>query len=274
MSKSNRTTCKDCGVAIDKGNLCANCLSTIRRNAALKLYKDNPELREVRSIQLKERYEDPEEREKTRQQQLERWSSEEKREFQRQKQLKFIEEHPDITESRREASKNYWKNEEARKKQSSEVLNRWQDEEYKNKQSEARKGNKNAENLRGHKQSEEHIESRAISLKNYHKDNPDAIKGANNPHWNGGTSFLPYTPEFNSEFKQFIRTRQNHKCADIHLGNCSEDNCELPIHHIDRDRKNSTPHNCIALCVRHHGMSHNEETRIRHRKYLKDNFSL
>ncbi len=64
------------------------------------------------------------------------------------------------------------------------------------------------------------------------------------PQWLGGSSFLPYPPEFNKEKKQFIKNR------DLNI--CQTPNCmnteNLCIHHIDYDKKNNNPENLITLC--------------------------
>ena len=73
------------------------------------------------------------------------------------------------------------------------------------------------------------------------------------PNWLGGKSFEPYTLDFNKQFKEAIRIRDNYTCQ---LCSIFEDdhlilyNGRLHIHHIDYNKKNSFPQNCIALCLR------------------------
>lgn len=67
--------------------------------------------------------------------------------------------------------------------------------------------------------------------------------------WNGGSTYEPYTPEFNMDLKVRIRERDNYSC-----GVCGKDlrNDRIDIHHIDYDKKNSVENNLIALCVKCH----------------------
>jgi hypothetical protein len=67
--------------------------------------------------------------------------------------------------------------------------------------------------------------------------------------WNGGTTFEPYTPEFNAELKLFIKERDKYQCAI-----CKKDlvGKRIDIHHIDYDKKHSNRNNLIALCVNCH----------------------
>ncbi len=73
----------------------------------------------------------------------------------------------------------------------------------------------------------------------------------NNPNWNGGTSFEPYTFDFNIRFKEAIRERDN-RCCIICNRMEEELNELLSIHHIDYDKKNTFPQNCVSLCRKHH----------------------
>ena len=77
--------------------------------------------------------------------------------------------------------------------------------------------------------------------------------GEQNPAWLGGKSFEPYTSDFNKQFKEAIKERDNYTCQlcsifeDDHL---KLHNRRLDIHHIDYDKKNTFPQNCITLCMR------------------------
>jgi len=67
------------------------------------------------------------------------------------------------------------------------------------------------------------------------------LKGELNPSWKGGTSFLPYSPEFNTQMKLFIKERDDDLCqVCFKKGKC--------VHHIDYDKLNSSPNNLILLC--------------------------
>lgn len=71
--------------------------------------------------------------------------------------------------------------------------------------------------------------------------------GEDNPAWVGGVSFEPYTPDFNVVFKRKIRERDNYCCVV-----CNEheeiSGRRLSVHHIDYNKKNSFPQNCVSLC--------------------------
>ncbi len=77
--------------------------------------------------------------------------------------------------------------------------------------------------------------------------------GEGNPAWNGGSSYEPYSPDFNDDFKQRIRNRDANKCIV----------CKLPgrsVHHIDYDKNNTKDNNCVTLCSACHGATnHNRE---------------
>lgn len=71
--------------------------------------------------------------------------------------------------------------------------------------------------------------------------------GENNPNWHGGKSFEPYGLDFNRRFKESIRVRDNYCC--VVCNKMQEDlGYELSIHHIDYDKLNSFPQNCVSLC--------------------------
>ena len=74
-----------------------------------------------------------------------------------------------------------------------------------------------------------------------------------NPNWKGGKSFEPYSQNFNNQFKEIIRLRENFMC--IKCGMKEEDHKiifkrNLSIHHINYDKKLTTFENCCATCVR------------------------
>ena len=74
-----------------------------------------------------------------------------------------------------------------------------------------------------------------------------AQQGERNHCWQGGTSFEPYTPEFNEELKEQIRERDNYTCqiCSVPETECLE---KLAIHHVDYDKQNNLGSNLISLC--------------------------
>lgn len=67
------------------------------------------------------------------------------------------------------------------------------------------------------------------------------------------TNYVPdgYPPEFNQEFRRYIRKRDKFRCAI-----CDRDNLILNVHHIDYTKKNTTKMNCVTLCRDCHTMIH------------------
>ena len=129
-----------------------------------------------------------------------------------------------------------------------------QTQEAKQKQSETKikkgifKGQKNP-NF-GKKMSEEQINQISETIKEQYKNgrvlSSTIFKsGELSSFWNNGSSFEPYSLEFNKQRKQFILERDNYTCQNP---NCEDKHDKLHIHHIDYDKKNSIPENLIALC--------------------------
>ncbi len=63
----------------------------------------------------------------------------------------------------------------------------------------------------------------------------------NHPNWLGGKSLEGYDINFNKTFKKLIKLRDN---ACVLCGA----NEKLIIHHIDYNKLNSIPKNCVTLC--------------------------
>jgi len=63
-----------------------------------------------------------------------------------------------------------------------------------------------------------------------------------NPNWNDGTSFEPYSIDWNESLKKSIRKRDNHICQLCNKkGNT--------VHHIDYNKQNCSESNLITLCT-------------------------
>ncbi len=69
--------------------------------------------------------------------------------------------------------------------------------------------------------------------------------GDKNPAWNGGTSFLPYPPEWTRKYKHSIKDRDNNECQNPY---CEQNTEKLDVHHIDYNKKNCSQFNLITLC--------------------------
>ncbi len=79
-----------------------------------------------------------------------------------------------------------------------------------------------------------------------------ALSGENHHNWNNGSHLKPYDKRFNNLFKRRIRKRDNYVCmiCGIHSEKLKG---ALDIHHINYDKLNSIPENCISLCKSCHG---------------------
>lgn len=80
----------------------------------------------------------------------------------------------------------------------------------------------------------------------------------NNPTWNNGSSFEPYGIEFNKEFKNLVRLRDNFCCLNCGISEQKHlilTNRRLAIHHIDYNKLNTCLLNCCALCNRCHSLT-------------------
>jgi 5-methylcytosine-specific restriction endonuclease McrA len=77
------------------------------------------------------------------------------------------------------------------------------------------------------------------------------MKGKNNPNWNKGSSFEPYSLEWIGELKKKIRTRDNHICQNCGMTeeeHIKKYNRVLDVHHIDYNKQNCKEINLITTC--------------------------
>jgi len=87
----------------------------------------------------------------------------------------------------------------------------------------------------------------------YNKIHPKC--GRDNPSWNNGSSFIPYTSEFSKRLKKEIKTRDKFTCQI-----CNNESAIIQIHHIDYDKNNCSKNNLISLCPSCHGQTqHNRQ---------------
>ena len=114
-------------------------------------------------------------------------------------------------------------------------------------------------------------------VREYYKDNPGPNKdkfGAQNYNWRGGTSFEPYSEEFNDPLKEQIRKRDGYVCQLCDM--TQKEHVEryerkLIVHHIDYDKQNCDPHNLISLCFSCHGKTNGN--RKRYKKLLNEHIA-
>ena len=79
------------------------------------------------------------------------------------------------------------------------------------------------------------------------KSHNGLTKKENHPNWLGGISFEPYDKQWDKKYKEMIKQRDNYTCQI-----CNEQKKTLPVHHIDYNKKNSIPSNCLTLCTQCH----------------------
>ncbi len=76
----------------------------------------------------------------------------------------------------------------------------------------------------------------------------ESSSGEKSGTWKGGLSFKPYDSNFTTNFKKFIRERDNQICllCNIHREKLKK---ALAVHHIDYNKQNTCKENCCVLCT-------------------------
>ena len=69
-----------------------------------------------------------------------------------------------------------------------------------------------------------------------------------NANWKGGISFEPYDSMFNKYTKNVVNRRDEFICQLCYLK--VSDTKNIATHHIDYNKRNSSPSNLITLCRR------------------------
>lgn len=91
--------------------------------------------------------------------------------------------------------------------------------------------------LTGRVFSGETIKNMSESRVRFIREHPGCMAKENNSNWRGGTSNEPYSFEFNEEFRNLIRERDNHTCQLC--GKTKEqEGRNLCVHHINYNKKN------------------------------------
>jgi hypothetical protein len=90
------------------------------------------------------------------------------------------------------------------------------------------------------------FKDKEISKEHYDNIMKTRKYGEEHHFWNGGTSFAPYSVDFNNQLKRKIKDRDNFTCI------CGKVTQKLAIHHIDYDKLNSDEKNLISLCYSCH----------------------
>ena len=76
-------------------------------------------------------------------------------------------------------------------------------------------------------------------------------EGEKHHNFNNWSSLKEYDFKFNDNFKKMIRKRDNFKCVCCDRTE-KNNRRKLSIHHIDYNKQNSNPNNCVSLCVQCH----------------------
>lgn len=76
-----------------------------------------------------------------------------------------------------------------------------------------------------------------------------------NPSWEGGSSFAPYTDDW-IMVSRVIRHRDNYTCQ--RCGDARGRRGLLHVHHVDCDKQNNDPANLVTLCPPCHMTTHRE----------------
>ena len=94
-----------------------------------------------------------------------------------------------------------------------------------------------------------------------------------NPNWVDGTSYEPYSLDFNKQLKEKIRERDNYTCAicNKHQNILKR---KLAVHHIDYIKINTFNKNLISLCISCHIKTNNnrEHWKSYFESYMKDKY--
>lgn len=103
--------------------------------------------------------------------------------------------------------------------------------------------------LKGKTWEEYYGEEKARALKQNLSVKCSGMTGSKASNWQGGISLLPYSFEFNKEFKNFIRERDNSTCQ-LCSRTKEKDGKNLCVHHIGYDKENSCSdeYDFITLC--------------------------
>lgn len=99
-----------------------------------------------------------------------------------------------------------------------------------------------------------------------------SLSGANSSNWNGGSSFEPYCPKFNNEFKERVRAFFGYKCIE-----CGElqGSVKLGIHHVNYNKNSccdSTKPMFVPLCRKCHAKTSHADKNVRatyEQKYIQ-----
>ena len=101
--------------------------------------------------------------------------------------------------------------------------------------------------------------------------NRDVAKERATIHGNTSNgSYYNYPPEWTYEFREGVRERDNHECQMCGRTEL-EENQFLAVHHIDYNRDNTVPENCITLCHSCHSKTnHNRKNWIEFFKVMTE----
>jgi len=152
--------------------------------------------------------------------------------------------------------------EETKDKLRIKAINRWQNQEFFNKMCSIRKELFKSGKIIAHCKGKNRYNyeplrrtgdaSKGIPKTYEQRKKSSATKqGISLDKWERFTGFDPYTPEFNKEFKNLVKLRDNFCCLNCGISEQKHiilKGKKLTVHHIDYNKENTCLINCCTLC--------------------------
>ena len=116
------------------------------------------------------------------------------------------------------------------------------------------------------------LEKISENKKQWHADHKGYEDGPKNPAWNGGSSYYPYCPKFNEEFKNRVRAYFDYECVVCGKPEWANKNhYHHCVHHVDYNKDaccDGQPVQFVALCNSCHAKTNGNRRRWE-RMFLK-----
>ncbi len=116
------------------------------------------------------------------------------------------------------------------------------------------------------------IEKISENKKQWHIDHKGYESGPKNPNWNGGSSYYPYCPKFNEEFKNRVRAYFDYECVKCGKPEWENKNhYHHHVHHVDYNEDaccDGQPVQFVTLCHSCHMKTNGDRSRWE-RMFLK-----
>ncbi len=116
------------------------------------------------------------------------------------------------------------------------------------------------------------LEKISENKKQWHIDHKGYESGPKNPNWNGGSSYYPYCPKFNEEFKNRVRAYFDYECVKCGKPEWKNKNhYHHHVHHVDYNKDaccDGQPVQFVTLCHSCHMKTNGNRSRWE-RMFLK-----